>query len=172
MEDGPSSQLLQPPTLAPCAASSQQRFRAKQPFLPQPGPKSHGPALPTHSNPTGWISQNIRLPKWGKWPMLERGRWGECGAGDCIYQQCINPLLPASRLPGEPHKHSPDLEAKQSGWYLRVIYYFLPCQIALEWWLTSRQRRFCFKDGRVWALIQDRLSGPEWTSFLWYPVAS
>ena len=112
------------------------------------------------------------LPKWDKWPRLERGLRGECGASDCLYPQCINPLLPASRLPGEPCKHYPGLEAKQSGWYHRVIYYFLPCQIALECWLTSRQLRLCFKDGRVRALIQDRLSGPEWTSFLWYPVAS
>ena len=48
-------------------------------------------------------------------PRLERGRRGECGASDCLYQQCINPLLPASRLPGEPCKHYPGLEAKQSG---------------------------------------------------------
>lgn len=37
------------------------------------------------------------------------------GASDCLYQQCINPLLPASRLPGEPRRHYPGLEAKQLG---------------------------------------------------------
>lgn len=143
----------------------------KQPSPLQPGPKSHGPALPTHSNPTGWISQNIRASKVGQ--VAQAGERAQRWVG-LVTAYISSVSIHCYQPPGcwGPRKHYPGLEAKQLGWYRRVIYYFLPCQIALECWLTSRQLRLCFKGGRVQVLIQDRLSGPEWTSFLWYLVAS
>lgn len=136
-------------------------FRAKQPFLL---------GLSTQLR---WISSGPQiLTSPGKSPgpqVFQNGGggldWRESGG---VRAQLVTAMVhkatayqPCSSWPscflvaGEnPSSIIFDLEVEQLSWYSRVIYYFLPCQIALKYWIIARLPSLSFNDGRVSATHQ------------------
>lgn len=154
------TELLRPYSSALCGSSSRHIFRRKQPFLLGPktqitrnSPGPHVLTPPSESLGPQGLQNGGGGPSWRKGGGISTELDYNHSAPAC----CSLASLPVGFLPPVPREGPSStilgLEAGQSSWYCRIIY-FLPRQIALKCWLTCRQPRLCFKDGGVWATCQ------------------